>query len=67
MQKVNGIGGVFFRARDPKALRDWYAHHLGVWFDPEGTGTWAQEAGPTVVSQNSFPSMHHLLYSVKKR
>ena len=30
MQKVNGIGGVFFRARDPKALSAWYAEHLGI-------------------------------------
>jgi predicted enzyme related to lactoylglutathione lyase len=39
-----GIGGVFFRARDPEALRGWYAEHLGVTFDP----LWEQEAGPTV-------------------
>ena len=30
MERVTGIGGVFFRARDPKALLDWYAEHLGV-------------------------------------
>ena len=30
MERVTGIGGVFFRARDPDALRDWYAEHLGV-------------------------------------
>jgi predicted enzyme related to lactoylglutathione lyase len=29
-ERVTGIGGVFFRARDPKALVDWYAEHLGV-------------------------------------
>jgi glyoxylase I family protein len=28
--KVTGIGGVFFRAKDPKALGDWYKKHLGV-------------------------------------
>jgi predicted enzyme related to lactoylglutathione lyase len=27
---VTGIGGVFFRARDPKALAAWYEEHLGV-------------------------------------
>jgi len=27
---VRGIGGVFFRARDPQALVAWYAEHLGV-------------------------------------
>ena len=30
MQRVTGIGGVFFRARDPEALTAWYAEHLGV-------------------------------------
>ena len=29
MAKVTGIGGVFFKARDPKALAAWYATHLG--------------------------------------
>ena len=29
-EKVTGIGGVFFRARDPQALGSWYAEHLGV-------------------------------------
>lgn len=27
---VTGFGGVFFRARDPKALDAWYRTHLGV-------------------------------------
>jgi len=30
MEKVTGIGGVFFRARDPAALGQWYQEHLGV-------------------------------------
>jgi predicted enzyme related to lactoylglutathione lyase len=29
-EHVTGIGGVFFRARDPKALAAWYEEHLGV-------------------------------------
>jgi len=29
-ERVTGIGGVFFRARDPQALVAWYAKHLGV-------------------------------------
>jgi predicted enzyme related to lactoylglutathione lyase len=41
-ERVTGIGGVFFRARDPKALAQWYRDHLGV------TGqVWKQEAGAT--------------------
>jgi predicted enzyme related to lactoylglutathione lyase len=30
MERVTGIGGVFFRSRDPAALVVWYAEHLGV-------------------------------------
>lgn len=30
MERVTGIGGIFFKARDPKALAAWYAQHLGV-------------------------------------
>src|SRR5262249_29361546 len=26
--RVHGIGGVFFKARDPKGLADWYREHL---------------------------------------
>ncbi len=30
MQRVTGIGGVFFKARDPERLRAWYRRHLGL-------------------------------------
>jgi predicted enzyme related to lactoylglutathione lyase len=42
MAKATGIGGVFFRATDSKALAAWYETHLGI------GGFWMQEAGPTV-------------------
>lgn len=29
MKRVTGIGGVFFRAEDPKQLSAWYGKHLG--------------------------------------
>ncbi|MEM8663997.1 MAG: VOC family protein [Pseudomonadota bacterium] len=45
MGKVVGIGGVFFRARDPEALAAWYARHLGIATRPP---PWFQDAGPTV-------------------
>ena len=33
MARVTGIGGVFFKARDPEAQAAWYRDHLGVPFD----------------------------------
>jgi predicted enzyme related to lactoylglutathione lyase len=50
MEKVTGIGGLFFRARDPEALGRWYFNHLGITLAPGdyGQAPWRQEAGPTV-------------------
>jgi predicted enzyme related to lactoylglutathione lyase len=50
MEKVTGIGGLFFRAHDPKGLGLWYQQHLGISLTPssEGDSVWEQEAGPTV-------------------
>jgi glyoxylase I family protein len=49
MEKVTGIGGFFFRAKDPKALGLWYQQHLGISVIPTGPedSPWEQEAGPT--------------------
>ncbi len=49
-EKVTGIGGFFFRSKDPKALGSWYQQHLGISLTPssEGDPVWEQEAGPTV-------------------
>jgi glyoxylase I family protein len=56
MERVTGIGGLFFRARDPAALAGWYADHLGI--DPVPASyqqrPWWQQQGPTVFSP--FPA-----------
>ena len=48
MEKVMGIGGLFFRAKDPAILGRWYQEHLGIAFTPASYGdpVWQQEAGP---------------------
>jgi predicted enzyme related to lactoylglutathione lyase len=46
LEKVVGIGGMFFRAENPEVLREWYADNLGVVDSPGGA--WLQEEGPTV-------------------
>lgn len=50
MEKVTGIGGVFFRAQDPAALAGWYQQHLGITSVPQDyeTQPWQQQAGTTV-------------------
>ena len=47
MTHVTGIGGFFFRAKDPEALTVWYQQHLGI--PPVGSadGPWHTEAGVT--------------------
>jgi predicted enzyme related to lactoylglutathione lyase len=47
-ERVAGIGGVFFRARDPDALRAWYAEHLGIEMEDYGTTFTAQAGDRTV-------------------
>ena len=54
---VTGMGGYFFRAKDPAALKVWYREHLGVgggMGEDPATGhsnewVWYQEGGPTGV------------------
>ncbi|WP_027387401.1 VOC family protein [Chryseobacterium gregarium] len=56
MKKVTGIGGIFFKCKDPKGLKEWYKTHLGIdgneygatfdWKDmadahPKGSLTWS--------------------------
>ena len=48
-ERVDGIGGFFFKAKDPKALVQWYSDHLGVGSTPTAYGQepWTQTAGAT--------------------
>jgi len=50
VEAVSGIGGLFFRARDPEGLGRWYRTHLGASLVPTDYSQppWHQEAGPTV-------------------
>ncbi|MEO8459452.1 MAG: VOC family protein [Dokdonella sp.] len=47
MKRVTGIGGIFFKAKDPAALQAWYKEHLGIDVqDWGGTAfTWADGEG----------------------
>ena len=50
MEKVSGIGGLFFRVREPLALKRWYRDNLRIPFTPADytERPWQQAPGPTV-------------------
>jgi predicted enzyme related to lactoylglutathione lyase len=56
MERVQGIGGLFFRSSDPAALAAWYETHLGVTRTPTSyeEQPWTQDAGPTAFAP--FPA-----------
>lgn len=49
MQHVTGIGGLFFRAKNPTTMAEWYKANLGIDLVPTDytQKPWTQEAGPT--------------------
>src|SRR3954465_4677304 len=49
MERVTGIGGVFFLAPDPERLAAWYQERLGIPPVPQSDGdeVWRQQAGAT--------------------
>jgi len=47
-KKVTGIGGIFFKCKDPKKLREWYRTHLGLATNSYGSVfEWRQGADST--------------------
>lgn len=49
MERVVGIGGTFFRARDAEQLRAWYAEHLGFDVSDWGGQVLSAEQGDVTV------------------
>jgi len=72
MERISGIGGIFFRARDAERLRAWYRDNLGIELDPSYGGasfTW-REPGCTIWSvfaddSRYFPGAYMLNYRVR--
>jgi predicted enzyme related to lactoylglutathione lyase len=57
MESVRGIGGVFFKARDPAALAAWYREHLGLPIDAGQTyGSIASTAAGETTVWSVFPA-----------
>jgi hypothetical protein len=52
MKKVTGIGGIFFKCKDPKKITEWYQKHLGLDTNPFGaTFDWFEGADSTKKGQ----------------
>ena len=55
MKKVTGIGGVFFKCKDPKKMTEWYQQHLGLNTNPYGaTFEWYEGADSTKKGQTQW-------------
>lgn len=57
-QRVTGIGGIFFKARDPVKLKAWYSQHLGLNMNEHGTSFEGQtfEGKPAHIQWSTMPA-----------
>jgi len=55
MKRVTGIGGVFFKCKDPKEMTAWYAKHLGLNTNPYGASfEWYEAPDSTKKAQTQW-------------
>jgi predicted enzyme related to lactoylglutathione lyase len=55
MKKVTGIGGIFFKCKDPKKMTEWYQKHLGLDTNPYGaTFEWYEGTDSTKKAQTQW-------------
>lgn len=55
MKRVTGIGGIFFKSKDPKKINEWYAKHLGLPSNPYGaTFEWYEGFDNTKKAQTQW-------------
>ena len=47
MKRVTGIGGIFFKSKDPRALGEWYRRHLGMNVEGRGGGAFSWSEDPS--------------------
>lgn len=76
MKRVTGIGGIFFKAKDPKTMQAWYKQHLGIdvqewggaafdWLDANGKPTGGTTAWSIVPAEDdAFTSSFMVNYRV---
>jgi predicted enzyme related to lactoylglutathione lyase len=55
MKKVTGIGGIFFKCKDPKKMTEWYQTNLGLTPNPYGsTFEWYEATDSTKKAQTQW-------------
>lgn len=55
MNKVTGIGGIFFKCKDPGMMKEWYQKHLGLNTNPYGaTFEWYEGFDNTKKAQTQW-------------
>jgi predicted enzyme related to lactoylglutathione lyase len=60
MKRVTGIGGIFFKAQDPKSLKQWYREHLGIDAGEYGaTFNWRADENPDDTGQTLWSPFPH--------
>ncbi len=71
MQKITGLGGTFFRAKNPEMLSKWYETNFGIiGVGPEHREPWKQEAGFTVFAPfnhdtDYFPANQQFMFNFR--
>ncbi len=75
MERVTGIGGIFFKARDPKKLLAWYREHLGIdamdfgaifrWQDDPRAATAVTVLSPFAEGSDYFPGSVMINFRVR--
>lgn len=68
LKRVTGIGGLFFKTKDPVTLKKWYKEHLGFNIDDWGCTFWWQESNgkPASTQWSPFESDTHYFLPSKK-
>ncbi len=61
MDRVTGIGGIFFKAQDPESLKAWYHEHLGIEFgdDTAAVFQWREQDRPDHIGMTVWAPFPH--------
>ena len=60
--RVTGIGGIFFKSKDPNAVKHWYNKHLGLNTDQWGCTFWWKDEDGNKCSTQWSPFKEDTIY-----